>query len=281
MNKPSFSFELFPPKTENAAENLKAALSELVPLNPKFMTITYGAGGTTKEGTFETINQIIEKYEVPIGSHLTFVNATKSELRDYVDKLWSKNVRHIVALRGDMPDDLNWPLDQDGDYFRYTSNFVEEIKAWYPEMEISVGAYPEKHPDAPSLEADIMALKKKCDAGSTRAITQFFFENENYYRFVEKCVEAGINTPIVPGLLPIHDFKSMSSFAERCQAQVPMAMHEKFESLDNNLEDAKKLAIEILLKQVESLIEHGVEHIHFYTLNKSDITKDVIKMLFN
>ncbi|MCK5374504.1 MAG: methylenetetrahydrofolate reductase [NAD(P)H] [Alphaproteobacteria bacterium] len=281
MNKTTFSFELFPPKTEKAAENLWAALPDLVSLNPKFMTVTYGAGGTTKEGTSETINQIMGKYKIPVGSHLTFINSTKSDLRSYIDDLWNKNVRHIVALRGDMSKVLNWPLDQDSEYFQYTSDFVEGIKTWYPEMEISVGAYPEKHPDAPSMEADITALKDKCDAGATRAITQLFFENKDYYYFIEKCEKAGINTPIVPGLLPIHDFKGMCNFAKRCHARIPVHLYERFEPFVDKPEDAQKLAIQILMEQAEDLTKHGVEHIHFYTLNKSDITKNVVKTLFS
>jgi len=279
MSKPNFtfSFEFFPPKTENAAKRLWEDLPKLAELGPKFMTVTYGTGGETKDTTPDTIETIMEMTDVPVASHLTFIDTTKEKLRRYIDDLWGKGIHHIVALRGDMPGDLLWPLDEDGEYFQYTSDFVEAIKEWHPEMEISVGAYPEKHPDAPSLESDILALKLKCDAGATRAVTQFFFENESYFKFVKKCEALGISTPVVPGVLPIHDFKGMCKFAERCQANVPFDLHKKHEILGDDPEGARDLAIELLTRQVRDLVDNGVEHIHFYTLNKADIIVDVIK----
>ncbi len=281
MSKPdfTFSFEFFPPKTESAALRLWGDMPELAALNPKYMTVTYGTGGTTTDTTPDTINKIMEMTDIPVASHLTFIDTTKEELRAYIDDLWNKGIHHIVALRGDMPKDLQWPLDDDGDYYQYTSEFVEAIRRWYPQMEISVGAYPEKHPDAPSIEADIFALKKKCDAGATRAITQFFFDNEQYFRFTSKCEASGIRIPIVPGLLPVHDFRGMCKFAERCQANIPLDLYNKFDPLTDEPEEARKLAIELLTVQVRGLINNGVEHIHFYTLNKADIVSDVIKAM--
>jgi methylenetetrahydrofolate reductase (NADPH) len=280
VNTPTFSFEFFPPKTKSASKKLQEDLPELIALEPKFMTVTYGTGGTTKDTTPDTINQMMAISDIPVASHLTFIDTTKEELKKYVSELWDKGIHHIVALRGDMPKGLQWPLDNDNNYYQYTSDFVGALREWYPQMEISVGAYPEKHPDAPSVEADIMALKAKCDAGATRAITQFFFDNEQYYRFVDKCKASGIRIPIVPGLLPIHDFKGMCNFAKRCQANVSLDLYSKFESVENKPEEAEKLAIELLTTQVEDLVNKGIKHIHFYTLNKSDITKDVIKALF-
>lgn len=275
----TFSFEFFPPKTENAAGKLWGDLPKLAALNPKYMTVTYGTGGTTTQTTPDTINKMMEMSDTPVASHLTFIDTTKEDLRAYIDDLWNKGIHHVVALRGDMPNDLQWPLDTDGEYYQYTSDFVEAIRVWYPQMEISVGAYPEKHPDAPSMEADILALKMKCDAGATRAITQFFFDNKGYYRFVDKCKTLGIRTPIIPGLLPIHDFKSMCNFAERCQANVPLDLYNKFEPYEDKPDDARKLAIELLTEQTRDLTNNGVEHIHFYTLNKADIITDVITSL--
>ncbi len=281
MSKPdfTFSFEFFPPKTKSAAEKLWSDLPELSALNPEFMTVTYGTGGATTKTTPDTINKIMEITNVPVASHLTFIDTTKEELRSYIDDLWSRGIHHIVALRGDMPVDLKWPLDEDKNYFQYTSDFVEALRQWHPQIEISVGAYPEKHPDAPSLEADIKALKMKCDAGATRAITQLFFNNDNYYHFVDECAAMGIHTPIVPGLLPIHDFRGMCKFAGRCQAKVPVALYDKFEPLADKPEEAHKLAVELLVTQARDLIDNGVEHIHFYTLNKADITVDVVKAI--
>ena len=155
---------------------------------------------------------------------------------------------------------------------------MEALKRWNG-FKVSVGAYPEKHPDSPSLALDMLALQKKCNAGAYRAITQFFFDNDVYFTFVEVCQQMGIDTPIVPGLLPIHDFKSMCSFAERCQANVPGWLHERFEGLEDKPDEARKVATEILLKQTEELVAAGVPHLHFYSLNKADIVSDIIKAL--
>lgn len=274
----TYSFEFFPPKTDKAAEILWSSIPELIDLNPKYMTVTYGAGGSTKDGTIDTLTKIQAITDIPLASHLTFINTTKQALYDYVDGLWERGIKHLIALRGDMPGDLQWPLDNDGEYFQYTSDFVEGLLTRHP-FEISVGAYPEKHPDALSLENDIKALKLKCDAGSTRAITQFFFDNDIYFRFVDQCEKAGINTPICPGILPVHDFKSMCNFAKRCQASVPDWIHEKFAGLEEKPEEARKVAIELLVKQSQDLVNKGVDHIHYYTLNKSDITKQACESL--
>lgn len=278
MGSTTFSFEFFPPKTDKAADALWSCFPELVDLCPEFMTVTYGAGGSTKDGTIETIKKKMNRCDIPIGSHLTFLNTTKAELNEYVDMLWEKGVKRIVALRGDMPDDLAWPLDTDENYYQYTSDFVEGLLARHP-FDISVGAYPEKHPDSVDLEADIYALKKKDDAGAHRAFTQFFFDNAVFYDFVERCQKEGIKIPICPGLLPIHDFKSMCNFAKRCEANVPDWLCEKYSGLEDKPEDARKVSIELLVSQTEDLVKNGVDHIHYYTLNKSDITKQAVQAI--
>ncbi len=278
MGKPTISFEFFPPKTEKGADTLLKVVADLIKLDPKFMTVTYGAGGTTKDGTIDIISKKMELTDIPIGSHLTFINTPKSELYKYVDGLWDRGVKHIVALRGDMPEDLQWPLDDDADYFQYTSDFVEGLLERHP-FEISVGAYPEKHPDSKTLKADVYALGMKCEAGATRALTQFFFDNDIYYKFVDQCEKAGITTQIAPGLLPIHDFKSMCKFAKRCGANIPDWLYQKFDGLADKPEEARKLAIDLLVAQSEDLAKNGVEHIHYYTLNKSDITTQAVKAI--
>ena len=278
MTKTTYSFEFFPPKTEKSAEVLWSAVPELVKLQPKFMTVTYGAGGSTRDGTVDTIARKMEMTHIPVASHLTFINTPKDDLYAYVDGLWSRGIKHIVALRGDMPADLKWPLDPDAAYFQHTSDFVEGLVGRHP-FEISVSAYPEKHPDSPSLEADIFALKKKADAGAHRALTQFFFDNDLYYKLLEASAKAGVTIPICPGLLPIHDFKSMCNFAKRCQASVPDWLHGKFAGLEEKPEDARKVAIELLVKQTEDLVKNGVAHIHYYTLNKAEITKDAVQAM--
>lgn len=276
VTKPTISFEFFPPKTDKAEEALWEAVPELARLDPSYMTVTYGAGGSTRDGTIKTLRRARDAYGIPLASHLTFINSTKQEMYELVDSLWEEGIRHIIALRGDMPSDLHWPLDPDAEYFQYTSDFVEGLAARHP-FEISVGCYPEKHPDAENMEADLNALKLKCDAGATRAITQFFFDNDLFYDFHEKCAKAGITTPIVPGLLPIHDFASMCKFAKRCQASVPDWLHGRFE--DVSAEDAYKIAVDLLVGQSEDLVSGGVDHIHYYTLNKAAITTEACMAL--
>ncbi len=278
MTKPTLSFEFFPPKTEEAAAHLWEAVPQLAALGPEYMTVTYGAGGSTRDKTLETVTRMMKETGLPIASHLTFINTPTEELHALMDELWEAEIKHIVALRGDMPEGLAWPLDTDAEYFQYTSDFVEGLKDRH-DFEISVGAYPEKHPDSLSLDADIEALRLKCEAGADRAITQFFFDNDVYYAFVEACGKAGITVPICPGLLPVHNFKNMLNFAARCQARVPSWMHKKFEGLDDKPEEAHKVAEELLIKQVLDLAANGVEHLHFYTLNKSALTADACEAL--
>lgn len=274
----TYSFEFFPPKTEAAEKQLWAALPRLAQLGPKYMTVTYGAGGSTREGTVQTLRRMMKDYKIPVASHLTYINMPKKSLYELTDNLWTEGIKHIVALRGDMPPGLSWPLDPDAHYFQQTSEFVAALHARH-DFEISVAAYPEKHPDAKTLDDDIEALKKKCDAGATRAITQFFFDNDVFYAFADKCRAAGIKTPICPGLLPIHDFKSMQKFAGRCQAKVPAWLHDKFAGLEDKPEDARKTAIELLTNQVADLAKQGIPHIHFYTLNKAEITENACKAI--
>lgn len=278
MSKPTYSFEFFPPKTDKSTEAFMAEIDVLKGLNPKFMTVTYGAGGSTRDKTLEIIKGIQGKTDIPTASHLTYINTPRKEMYALADTLWNSGIHHLIALRGDMPDDLHWPLDPDEEYFQYTSHFVAALKA-RQDFEISVGAYPEKHPDADSLDKDIEALMKKIGAGANRAITQFFFDNNVYYDFVEACQKANIKAPIVPGILPIHDFTSMCRFAARCQTSVPEWVHEKFAGLENKPEEAHKVALEMLITQSEDLVKNGVDHLHYYTLNKSDITKQAVEAL--
>lgn len=279
--KPTISFEFFPPKNDTIAKTLWDAFPQLKELNPEYMTVTYGAGGSTRDGTIDTLTRMLEAApDIPFASHFTFINSTKDQLKEYTDQLWDMGIKHIVALRGDMPDDVDvqWPLDQDDRYFQYTSDFVEGLKGWH-DFEISVGCYPEKHPDAPSMDADIAALRLKCDAGSDRAITQFFFDNDVYYKFRDRCISEGIDTPIVPGLLPIYDFKSVQGFAAKCQASIPDWLMAKFDGLEDKPEDALKVASDLLAEQSLDLAANGASHIHFYTMNKFPITGNVCKAL--
>lgn len=268
MGKPAISFEFFPPKTPQGEESLMEAVKALATLKPSFMTVTFGAGGSTRDGTLKTLEAMRRVTDIPLACHLTFISITKTELKAYLDTLWDMGVRHIVALRGDMPADLQWPLDPDLDYYQYTSDFIEGIKAHKP-FEISVGAYPDKHPDAPDLAADIIALKKKCEAGADRAITQFFFDHDRYSHFLTEVEDQGIKTPIVPGILPIGNYESMLKFADRCGAYIPHAIRTRFEGAD--AADHPEIAADILRWQIEDLARRGAQHLHFYTLNKADM----------
>jgi len=279
MSTPTISFEFFPPKNEEVAAHLWDAMPQLAELDPKYMTVTYGAGGSTKDGTLETLRRAIgENPDIPFASHLTFLSTKKADLEAYIEELWNIGVKAIVALRGDLPKGTKFEDFEGNEYYKWTSDFVEVLKAHHP-FEIIVGAYPEKHPDAPSLEADIEALKKKCDAGADRATTQFFFDNDVYYRFVDQCEKAGITTPINPGLIPIYDFKSLCGFAARCQAGIPDWLHEKFEGLEDNPEEAQKIATDLLVEQSLDLAANGIPHIHYYSMNKAPITVAACKAL--
>jgi methylenetetrahydrofolate reductase (NADPH) len=273
MSKPTFSFEFFPPKTLQGEESLLETVRILSALNPAFMTVTFGAGGSTREGTLETLKAIRGVTDIPLACHLTFISITRAELKAYLDRLWAMGVRHIVALRGDMPQDLQWPLDPDLDYYQYTSDFVEGIKAHRP-FEISIGAYPDKHPDAPDRAADILALKKKCDAGADRAITQFFFDHDRYAAFLKDIKNAGIGTPVVPGILPVGNYQNMLKFAQRCGACVPDSIRQKFECAPEDRHAA--IAEELLLWQIGDLAARGTGHFHFYTLNKAELIQRIL-----
>lgn len=270
---PTTSFEFFPPKNQKMANTIFKTANILSKLNPKFMTVTYGAGGSGRGWTMETALEITERTGIPTAAHLTCINVYKKALMGIADTFWDNGIRHIVALRGDIPEE-DRPLDYSNyNYFHYSSQLVEALKDLHPAFEISVAAYPEKHPDAETLDADIQALKKKCDAGASRAITQFFFDNNVYYRFVEKAQSAGIDTPIVPGILPIVSYERMIHFANICQTSVPKAIQDRFEKIGDDQKAAEEEAKNILALQVEDLVKNGVPHLHFYTLNRPTLSK--------
>lgn len=271
--KPTFSLEFFPPKGPKAAFDLDQAVLDLVRTGPSFLTVTYGAGGSTRDGPFGTFNTVTHLQllsRTPVGSHLTYFGTPKAELMEYADRLWENNIRHIVALRGDIPEGVSQADFLGDDYFHYTSDFVEALAARHS-FDISVGAYPEKHPDAPTMDSDIEALKKKCEAGATRAITQFFFDNDVYYRFLDLTAKAGIQTPIVPGILPISDYTRMLRFAATCKASVPDRIRALFEKENITPEESLRVAENLLTRQIEDLIRYGATHIHIYTLNRSTL----------
>lgn len=279
MKTPTISYEFFPPKNDQGHEALGQAMAELEKLGPKYMTVTYGAGGSTKEGTRIALRRAIQDYpDVPMFSHLTFLSTTKEALDGYLQSLIDIGVQGIVALRGDLPNGTSFDDFTGDEYYKFTSDFVEVLKAKYP-FKVIVGAYPEKHPDAPDLKADIEALRLKCGAGADSATTQFFFDNEVYYRFLDQCRAAGITTPINPGLIPVHDYTSLCRFAGKCGAQIPLWLHERFDPVKNEPEEMRKIAQDLLVQQSMDLAENGVSHIHYYCMNKAPVTREACMAL--
>ena len=267
-DKPTFSFEFYPPKTEAGREAIWSHVGALAALGPSFMTVTYGAGGSTRQWTAEMAARIQRDTAIPTAAHLTCVNTTRAGIREVAESHWENGIRHIVALRGDVPPEDS-PLDyRDSSYYHYADELIEGLRGLHP-FEISVAAYPEKHPEAPDMDSDIANLKRKCEAGAARAITQFFFDNDVYCRFLEKTQRAGIQTPIVPGLLPIVDFDKMLKFATASQTSVPPWLGDLFAPVKGDLYDSRALAQEILTSQCRDLIRNGAKHLHFYTLNQS------------
>ncbi len=270
MKKTTISLEFFPPKTDEARANFREVVREFAALDPAFMTVTYGAGGSTRAWTAQAAAEIQSETGIPTAAHLTCVNTTKAGIRDIAREHWENGIRHIIALRGDVPK-VDAPLNySDTSYYHYANELVTGLREQY-DFEISVAAYPEKHPDAPDMKTDIAKLKRKCETGVTRAITQFFFNNDVYFRFVDKAADAGVDVPIIPGVLPISDFSRLLRFAQSCGASVPKRLHDRFTGLSP--EDSIKVASEVLAVQCQELVARGAEHIHFYTLNRADLTK--------
>jgi methylenetetrahydrofolate reductase (NADPH) len=264
------SFEFFPPKTEEMEKALWESVQRLAPLNPSFVSVTYGAGGSTRERTHNTVAKIARETHLRPAAHLTCVAATRDEIDEVILGYWQAGVRHIVALRGDPQTGAGTAYQPHPGGYAYTPDLIAGIRK-IGEFEVSVSAYPEKHPESASLDADIDILKRKVDAGATRAITQFFFENDFYFRFLDKVHAAGIDIPIVPGIIPVLNFKQAASFAERCGTHVPQWLADRFEGLDDDPATRKLIAAAVAAEQVTDLIDRGVTDLHFYTMNRADL----------
>ena len=264
------SFEFFPPKDEAMERTLWASIERLAPLSPRFVSVTYGADGSTRERTHNVVSRIQHETRLTAAPHLTCVGATREEVLDIARRYWEEGVRHIVALRGDPPAGTAAYRPHPGG-FAYADDLVRGLRT-VGDFEISVAAYPEKHPEAPSAAFDIDVLKRKQDAGATRAITQFFFEPSTYLRFRDACVAAGITMSIVPGILPITRFPQLTRFAARCGASVPEWLEERFEGLEDDAETRKLIAAAVAIEQVARLRREGIGEFHFYTLNRAELT---------
>jgi methylenetetrahydrofolate reductase (NADPH) len=272
------SFEFFPPKTAEMESNLWEAIGRLSPLSPNFVSVTYGAGGSTRERTHATVRRMVTETALTPAAHLTCVAATKPEIDAVIQSYRDAGVRHIVALRGDPTGGVGEKYAPHPGGYRNAADLVAGIKR-IADLEVSVSAYPEKHPDSPSVEADIDMLKAKVDAGASRAITQFFFENDRYFRYLDAVRARGIEIPIVPGILPVQNFKQTRNFAERCGASVPRWLAERFEGLDEDVATRKLIAAAVAAEQVLDLVRRGVTDFHFYTMNRADLVYAVCHLL--
>jgi methylenetetrahydrofolate reductase (NADPH) len=273
MSDPIVSFEFFPPGDEAMAQQLWQSVQRLAPLRPSFVSVTYGADGSTRERTHEFVQRVLRETDLRVAPHLTCVGASRSEVLQIAQGYWQSGVRHLVALRGDAP---AANLSLDGRYqphpegFAYASDLVSGLRQ-VGRFEMSVAAYPEGHPETGGVDADLENLKRKVDAGAGRAITQFFFETDVFLRYRDRCAAAGIQASIVPGILPITRFPQLLRFASRCGASVPDWLRARFDGLDDDPDTRRMIAANVAIEQVQRLRQHGVDEFHFYTLNRAEL----------
>lgn len=272
------SFEFFPPKTPKMEETLWNAVERLAPLAPEFVSVTYGAGGSTRERTHATVSRIVKETALRPAAHLTCVDATRDEVDAVAREYWDAGVRHIVALRGDPAGGVGHQYTPTPGGYENAADLVAGLKR-IGNFEVSVGGYPEKHPESPSLQADIDNLKAKVDAGADRIITQFGFDNTHYLRFLERARAAGIWIPITPGVVPIHNFRQVAGFAVKTGASVPAWLARRFEGLDDDPATSHLVAAAVATEQVMDLVDQGIKSFHFYTLNRADLVYAICHLL--
>jgi methylenetetrahydrofolate reductase (NADPH) len=275
---PAVSFEFSPPKTGEAEENLWRCIRRLEPLRPSFVSVTYGAGGSTRERTHATVKRIVDETALKPAAHLTCVAHTRGEIEEIVRGYWDGGIRHLVALRGDMPGAAGSPYRAHPDGYSSTPALIAGLLRIAP-FEISCSAYPEKHPDSVSLDHDIELLKAKVGAGASRALTQFGFDSDVLARFRDRAAKAGIAVPIVPGVIPTTGIKGVNRMAATAGATVPEWLNRLYEGLDGDVDSRRIIAAAVLAEQVQELRERGFEEFHFYTLNQADLTYAACRML--
>ncbi len=278
-NRIDVSFEFFPPKDEAMEKTLWESVERLAPLQPDFVSVTYGAGGTTRERTHATVKRILKETDLTPAAHLTCVAATREEVDAIVRQYHEAGVRHIVALRGDSVAGPGTKYAPHPGGYENAADLTAGIKRISPDIEVSVSAYTERHPDSATVEADIDMLKAKVDAGATRAITQFFFENDLYFRYLDRVRARGIDIPIVPGILPVQNFKAATNFAARAGASIPTWLAERFHGLDNDPATRKLIAAAVAAEQAIDLLDRGVTSFHFYTMNRADLVYAICHLL--
>ena len=271
------SFEFFPPKSEKMAQTLWQSVETLAPLDPRFVSVTYGAGGSTRERTHAAVRRIVSETDIPAAAHLTCVQATREEVDQVAREYWEEGVRHIVALRGDAPDGGGSYVPHPGGY-QNAADLIAGLKT-IADFEISVAAYPEVHPDSPDRQADLDNLKRKFDAGATRAITQFFFDPECFFEFRDKAEAAGIEGEIVPGIMPVMSFAAVQRMSGLCGTAIPDWMEGLFEGLDERPEARQLVSATIAAEMCRRLYAGGVRQFHFYTLNRAELSYAICHML--
>lgn len=277
-DKPGLSFELYPPKTDEGVDLLLNAVAELIEFSPDFFTCTYGAGGSTRDRTLQILSEVKSRFEIPVASHLTCVGSTVDQLRGYLQTAIAQGTEHIVALRGDPPKgQTEFHQTQGG--LKYANELVSLIRSDFPELGIAVAGYPEVHQEAPNAIVDLENLKRKVDAGSDIIVTQLFYINEDFFRFRDSCIAAGIRIPIVPGILPVTNLSQIQRIASLCKAKLPASLVNRLsENADPNWQFAA--GVEFAQLQVAELLKSGIPGVHFYVLNKSQATTEVLKDLW-
>jgi len=258
------SFEFFPPNSEVMEQTLWSSIERLAPLNPSFVSVTYGAGSGTRDRTHDVIKRIQQDTALIAAPHLTCIDASREELVQIAKDYWNSGVRHIVALRGDLPNSSDKPA-------MYANDLVELLSS-VADFDISVAAYPEGHPEAPNRQFDLLNLKRKVEAGANRAISQFFFDIESYLRFRDRCVTVGIDVEIIPGILPVTNYHTLKRFADLTNVHVPSWMPKMYEGLENDEVTRRLVGANIAMEQVKVLNREGVKNFHFYTLNRAELT---------
>jgi len=272
------SFEFFPPKTAELEPVLWEAIQRLAPLEPDFVTVTYGAGGSTRAHTLGSLDRIVQETGLHAAGHLTCVGATREDVNNVVRSYQKAGVRHIVALRGDPQGGVGERYVPHPEGYATTADLIRGIRA-IGDFEITVSAYPEKHPESPSIDADIDVLKAKIDAGATRAITQFFFDNELYFRYMDRALARGVTIPILPGILPVQNFHQTANFAVKTGATIPDWLAKRFEGLDDDPATRRLIAASVAAEQVFDLLDHGISDFHFYTMNRAELTFAICHLL--
>ena len=266
-----YSFEFFPPKTEKGVANLRNTRDELAGLDPRFFSVTFGAGGSTRERTFDTVCEIQHESDIEAAPHLSCIGSTKDSIRDILNLYRKEHIHHIVALRGDLPSGMGLPGE-----FRYANELVEFIRAESGDhFHIEVAAYPEFHPQARDADTDLANFKRKVDAGANSAITQYFYNPYAYFHFVERCEKLGIDLPIVPGIMPITNYTQLARFSDMCGAEIPRWIRKRLEAYGDNRDSIRAFGEEVVTEMCQALLDAGAPGLHFYTMNQAGPSKAI------